>query len=983
MANTISLSQILKARPAVCPTIYGYILPDVPNHNGYIKIGYTDKEDVEERIREQLHTAGLAHKTVFVLSAMRDDGTCFTDKDIHAVLKKNGYLQLNEGEDRNEWFKVSEKEALAVIESVRNNTKYTVGRTAHFGMRAEQRKAVEETAAYFKRMEIEDPARPPKYLWNAKMRFGKTFASYQLAKKLGFKRILVLTFKPAVESAWYEDLETHVDFEGWQFVSDKEAKYDKTSFDRMYAQCDQSKPIVVFGSFQNLLGTTENGAIKPKNEFIHTTNWDMVIFDEYHFGAWRENARKLFENVDEEESAAFDPEKYQATEASDAINETWIDITTKCYLYLSGTPFRALYTGEFLEDQIFNWTYSDEQNAKMSWKGEGNNPYASLPRMVMLTYKVPDSITQVAMGGEFDEFDLNEFFKAEATEKGKPETARFIHENDVQKWIELIQGKGNIVDGLKMGSDKPPMPFSDATLKNSLTHTVWYLPSVAACFAMGNLLHSPANKFFEDYEVIVCAGTKAGIGIDALPPVKAKLGDPLKTKTITLSCGKLMTGVTVRPWTGIFMLCNLKSPETYFQSAFRVQSPWTAVNDAGQTKIIKEECYIFDFALNRALRQISDYSCRLNTTESNPEAKVDEFMKFLPVLAFDGAGMNVISAQDVLDITYAGTSATLLAKRWQTALLVHVDNDTLRRLQDKPEVLEALKNIEGFRSLNQEIETIINRSEAIKKAKKEDKEKDRKEKKELTEQEKEVKSLRKQVQENLLKLAARIPSFMYLSEYREQTLYDVITELEPDLFKKVTGLNVEIFDELHKIGLFDTEKMNQGVFGFRRYEGSSLNYAGIDKHEGEDVGGWDTVLKRQEFDELYANQQASMSLESAILSAFNEVPEEKVVETKPVAPKPVTQATAPTTNTITQRYGIPSQSAASSVSVQVPVQKPKEEIKVPVVSEGDIVYHQSKWGKGTISFMDRAQKKIRVKFDVGEKVFVYPDAFIQGHLKVE
>ena len=983
MANTISLSQILKARPAVCPTIYGYILPDVPNHNGYIKIGYTDKEDVEERIREQLHTAGLAHKTVFVLSAMRDDGTCFTDKDIHAVLKKNGYLQLNEGEDRNEWFKVSEKEALAVIESVRNNTKYTVGRTAHFGMRAEQRKAVEETAAYFKRMEIEDPARPPKYLWNAKMRFGKTFASYQLAKKLGFKRILVLTFKPAVESAWYEDLETHVDFEGWQFVSDKEAKYDKTSFDRMYAQCDQSKPIVVFGSFQNLLGTTENGAIKPKNEFIHTTNWDMVIFDEYHFGAWRENARKLFENVDEEESAAFDPEKYQATEASDAINETWIDITTKCYLYLSGTPFRALYTGEFLEDQIFNWTYSDEQNAKMSWKGEGNNPYASLPRMVMLTYKVPDSITQVAMGGEFDEFDLNEFFKAEATEKGKPETARFIHENDVQKWIELIQGKGNIVDGLKMGSDKPPMPFSDATLKNSLTHTVWYLPSVAACFAMGNLLHSPANKFFEDYEVIVCAGTKAGIGIDALPPVKAKLGDPLKTKTITLSCGKLMTGVTVRPWTGIFMLCNLKSPETYFQSAFRVQSPWTAVNDAGQTKIIKEECYIFDFALNRALRQISDYSCRLNTTENNPEAKVDEFMKFLPVLAFDGAGMNVISAQDVLDITYAGTSATLLAKRWQTALLVHVDNDTLRRLQDKPEVLEALKNIEGFRSLNQEIETIINRSEAIKKAKKEDKEKDRKEKKELTEQEKEVKSLRKQVQENLLKLAARIPSFMYLSEYREQTLYDVITELEPDLFKKVTGLNVEIFDELHKIGLFDTEKMNQGVFGFRRYEGSSLNYAGIDKHEGEDVGGWDTVLKRQEFDELYANQQASMSLESAILSAFNEVPEEKVVETKPVAPKPVTQATAPTTNTITQRYGIPSQSAASSVSVQVPVQKPKEEIKVPVVSEGDIVYHQSKWGKGTISFMDRAQKKIRVKFDVGEKVFVYPDAFIQGHLKVE
>ena len=982
MASTILLSQILKERPAVCPTIYGYILPDVPNHNGYIKIGYTDKEDVEQRIWEQTHVAGLSHKTLFTVSAMRDDGTCFTDKDVHAVLKKNGYAQFNEGEDKNEWFKISEKEALAVIESVRSNTKYTIGRTAHFGMRDEQRKAVEDTAAYFKRMKIEDPSRPPKYLWNAKMRFGKTFASYQLAKELGYKKILVLTFKPAVESAWYEDLETHVDFEGWQFVSDKEAKYDKTSFDRLYEQCDKNKPIVVFGSFQNLLGTTENGAIKPKNEFIHTTNWDMVIFDEYHFGAWRENAQKLFEKDDdkEEKAAEFDPEKYQAAEASDAINETWIDITTKCYLYLSGTPFRALYTGEFLEDQIFNWTYSDEQNAKASWRGEGDNPYASLPRMVMLTYKVPDSITQIAMGGEFDEFDLNEFFKAEPKEKGKPETARFIHENDVQKWLELIQGKGNIVDGLKMGNDKPPMPFSDVTLKNSLTHTVWYLPSVAACFAMGTLLRSASNKFFEDYEVIVCAGTKAGIGVDALPPVKAKMGDPLKTKTITLSCGKLMTGVTVRPWTGIFMLCNMKSPETYFQSAFRVQSPWTTVNDKGKTEIIKEDCYIFDFALNRALRQISDYSCRLNTSENNPEAKVDEFMKFLPVLAFDGAGMNVISAQDVLDITYAGTSATLLAKRWQTALLVHVDNDTLKRLQDKPELLEALKNIEGFRSLNQEIETIINRSEAIKKAKKEEDKKDNKEKKEIDEAAKEIKSLRKQVQENLLKLAARIPSFMYLTEYREQTLKDIITKLEPDLFKKVTGLSVDAFDALCGIGLFDSEKMNQGIFGFRRYESSSLNYAGIDMHEGEDVGGWDTVLKRQEFDELYANQQASMSLESAVLSAFEDLNEDKVVVNDLVTTKPVTKS--PSSNTITQRYGVSSKLSKSDAPTYIPVQKPKEEPNVPIVKSGDNVYHNT-FGKGTISFMDKAQKKIRVKFGVGEKLFVYPDAFVQGHLKVE
>jgi len=521
------------------------------------------------------------------------------------------------------------------------------------------------------------------------------------------------------------------------------------------------------------------------------------------------------------------------------------------------------------------------------------------------------------------------------------------------------------------------MPFSDVTLKNSLTHTVWYLPSVAACFAMGNLLQSASNKFFHDYEVIVCAGTKAGIGVDALPPVKAKMGDPLKTKTITLSCGKLMTGVTVRPWTGIFMLCNLKSPETYFQSAFRVQSPWTTVNDEGKTEIIKEECYIFDFALNRALRQISDYSCRLNTNEVNPESKVGEFMKFLPVLAFDGASMNIISAQDVLDITYAGTSATLLAKRWQTALLVHVDNDTLKRLQDNPEALDALMKIEGFRSLNQEIETIINRSEAIKKAKKEDDgKKDKKEKKEISEEEKKIKSLRKQVQENLLKLAARIPSFMYLTDFREQTIKDVITQLEPDLFRKVTGLTVKDFDILCEIGLFDPEKMNQGIFGFRRYENSSLNYTGINMHEGESIGGWDTVLRRDEFDALYASQQASMTDFVDII-----VPEEIRIEKSKHA-EPIKKAAAKPVSVVT-----PGTVKAEPVTPVVPVTPIKEEPKIDWeeilkdVGIGTEVEH-SRFGLGTVESIYSNNKYVRVKFALGEKSFEFPKAFINGFLKL-
>lgn len=963
MANNISLSDILHNRPAVVPTIYGYTLPTVADHNGYIKIGYTDREDTEARIKEQLHTAAIPFKVLYKETAMRSDGTCFTDKDVHRLLKHKGFRQLNEGEDRNEWFYCSEKETLETIEEVRTGIRFEGQRTWNFSMRKEQQTAVQMAKNYFEQSKKEEPDRPSKFLWNAKMRFGKTFATYQLAKSMNFKRILVLTFKPAVESAWQEDLSHHVDFSGWQFVSNKEAKFDARKLDEQFEDCDNTKPIVVFGSFQDLLGTNSAGGIKAKNEFIHTTNWDLVVFDEYHFGAWRENAKNLFEKFDEENDD-FDIEKYQKEEAGNAINESFLPITSNHYLYLSGTPFRALNSGEFLEDQIFNWTYSDEQSAKENWSGKAeDNPYAALPKMIMLTYKVPDSITNVATNEGYDEFDINEFFRAECEEKDKPETARFVYEDYVQNWLKMIQGNYMPVDGLKLGAERPPMPFSDTTLLNVLSHTLWFLPNIASCYAMYNLLKQKQNNFFSDYKIIVCAGTKAGIGLDALAPVLNAMGDPLKTKTITLSCGKLTTGVTVRPWAGVFMLRNLKSPETYFQTAFRVQSPWEIKDKHGNREIIKKECYVFDFALERALRQISDYSCRLKVDDTSPEQKVSEFINFLPVLAFDGSSMNKIDAQDILDITYAGTSATLLAKRWQTALLVHVDNDTLKKLQSNQDALDALMNIEGFRSLNSEIQTIINRSEKVKKLKKEKGDNlTKQEKKELTEDEKKAKSLRKQVQENLLKLAARIPAFMYLTDYREQTIKDVITQIEPELFKKVTGLSVKDFDVLCSIGLFDPEKMNQGIFGFRKYENSSLNYTGIDKHEGESIGGWDTVLRRKEYEALYSKQQATVTdLSDAIISA---------TETK-MAPESSASSKIDTT------------SAKKTVN---PEKQEKPQIDwehiLADVGVGTTVKHKL-FGEGTISKMDKAKKYIHVKFKKGEKQFVFPDAFIGGFLSLQ
>lgn len=832
--------EFFPPRPAARPTIYAY--EDThPQYVGLLKVGYTTV-DARSRVAQQyptLRPGKPPYRIVLEESAMRNDGSVFTDHDVHRMLRINGVKNPD-----GEWFRCTAEQVRSAILAVRTGQLNEESRSLDFAMRPEQAAAVAKTAAYFKswRSDKANRDKPPHFLWNAKMRFGKTFAAYQLAKRLGWRKVLVLTFKPAVQSAWAEDLNGHVDFKGWQFISPG---------GRSYEEADKKRPLVCFGSFQDYLGRNPStGGIKAKNEWVHSTNWDCVILDEYHYGAWRQNAKELFEAEDEKER------KFGEGEGVEDFDEEIMPITTDAYLYLSGTPFRAIASGEFIEEQIYNWTYSDEQRAKRDWAG-ADNPYAALPRMVLLTYQLPDAIREIAMQGEFNEFDLNVFFSAE----GVGDKAAFKYQNEVQKWLDLIRGAfmPASVDNLKLGAQKPPMPFSHAPLLSVLSHTFWFLPSVASCHAMRNLLAKRQNRFYHDYRVIVAAGSAAGIGAAALPPVLDAMDDPLTTKTITLSCGKLTTGVTVKPWTGILMLRNSSSPETYFQAAFRVQSPWTVRNPDGASpnaeQVVKEECYVFDFAPDRALRQIADYSCRLNIDESNPEKKVEEFISFLPVLAYDGSSMKQIDAAGILDMAMSGTTATLLARRWESALLVNVDNDTLRRLMNDPKAMDALMSIEGFRNLNQEIETIINKSEAVKKARKEanDEQMSAKEKKELSEEEKEYKSLRKQIQEKLIKFATRVPIFMYLTDYRERTLRDVITQLEPGLFKKVTGLVVKDFELLVSLGVFNSALMNDAVYKFKRYEDSSLSYTGINKHEGEDIGLYDTVITRRDALRVFEN----------------------------------------------------------------------------------------------------------------------------------
>jgi len=829
----MAIDDFFPNRPSATPTIYAYASTH-PDHAGLLKVGYTER-NAAARIAEQF-PAGMTPYTILLNEpAMRADGSSFSDRDVHRHLLARKVKRVT-----NEWFQCSLEEVQAAVLAVRERRANTEDRTLSFGMRPEQQVAVAQTAEYFRKAATEQQGHTPHFLWNAKMRFGKTFAAYQLAKKMGWTKVLVLTFKPAVVHAWEEDLQRHIDFEGWQFITRTRGL--------TYEQADKEKPIVCFGSFQDFLQRDRTGAIKPRNEWVHATNWDCVILDEYHYGAWRENAKGLF-GADEEDEGEVAAE---VTKEEQAFDESILPITTRHYLYLSGTPFRALASGEFIEEQIYNWTYSDEQRAKRDWKGPGPNPYAQLPRLVLMTYTLPDEIRQVAELGEFNEFDLNEFFRAE----GEGEAARFVHEDEVQKWLDLIRGayKGATVDDLKLGKDKPPLPFSDARLMGVLNHTFWFLPNVASCHAMANLLRAKQNTFYHDFNVVVAAGAKAGIGAEALPPVLTAMDEPLNSRSITLSCGKLTTGVTVRPWAGMLMLRKCSSPETYFQSAFRVQSPWTTCDENGSEIIVKPECYVFDFAPNRALRQIADYGSRLATDDTTPEQRVGELVGFLPVLAYDGSAMRQLDAEAILDMATAGTSATLLAKRWESVLLVNVDDATLGRLMKDEAAMKALMSIEGFRNLNAELETIINRSEQIKDTKKkagEGEELTLKEKKELTEAEKERKSLRKQVQEKLIKFAARVPVFMYLTDYRERCLKDVITKIEPRLFQKVTGLTTADFERLVSLGVFNSALMNDAVWKFRRYEDASLRYMGVERHRPLELGLWDTELTEDDFQETF------------------------------------------------------------------------------------------------------------------------------------
>lgn len=798
---------------------------------GQIKVGETTLSSARRRIKQQLGTAYPRLEGVSILIddvAVRDDGTEFRDFDVHKALVAAGVKRDQE------WFEAELDEVRAAIATVRTRREYDARRTETWGMRPEQQQAVEVTAAYFR--EHAGDTKPPKFLWNAKMRFGKTFTTYQLAREMDWTRVLVLTFKPAVQSAWRDDLISHVNFRGWHFI-DRD-----TPVDRADELLDGPAPVVRFASFQDLNGKSADGQVKAHNESIHLTDWDCIVLDEYHYGAWRDTARSLYDPTDSDLAELEEPDE--------AITNDYLDLSTHQLLYLSGTPFRALTQGEFTEDAVFNWTYIDEQREKNDWdETEAPNPYLELPAMEMYSYKIGPDAAATAADGEFTDFNLSQYFKAKRVDPSSNGfgSGSFVFQDEqrVSEFLEVIRGK--LSDQMRMGlvsGQKAPFPYEDPRFAEAIRHAVWYLPDVGSCIAMKDMLDQ--HRYFRDFEVVVAAGNRVGPGAQAKPPVETAIGladRNGKPGSITLSCGKLMTGVTIPQWGSILMLLTLDSAESYFQAAFRVQSPWAHRDAEGKLEIHKPRCFVFEFDPNRALRLVAEYGIRLASSgETTAKDVIEQMLNYLPIFAFDGGTMLPLDASEVMDWATAKIGATTLARKWNSPALVEVNEHTLTAVLNHPELMEALAQVEDFRVLIDNAEKVVTAEQAIKKAKRhqgghlDD---------EQRKQQAESAKLRKEIRAKLQKFLAKIPVFMYVTDFREEALKHVIQSLDTALFERVTGLTIKDFRTLSQLGLFNKQNMDAAIWQFRSFERASLHYAdqsAVDAPATR-IGLWDETIE--------------------------------------------------------------------------------------------------------------------------------------------
>lgn len=626
----------LKTAEQVIPMIYAYTTPGVVYHDGWTKIGYTER-DVDLRIKEQTQTANIQARKEWQDMAIFSDGkTRFTDKEFHTYLAKNNIERKEPQQDDEgcpEWFKITGDDSYVLFGKFRRDLGIlqTIG-VMPYNLRREQKTAVSKTKAYFQSTDTAS-----EFLWNAKPRFGKTLSAYDLCKELSAKRILIVTNRPAIANSWYSDYVKFLGTEsGYYFVSNVDGVKNKPFVvsREQYINCVRQpnhKGCIEFVSLQDLKGSIYFGGSFDKLEEVAKLTWDILVIDEAHEGV----------------------DTYKTDVAFDHIKR-------KYTLHLSGTPFKALANEKFADNAIFNWTYAEEQSAKRQWDAgsEAENPYADLPQLNLFTYKMSDIVRdKVAQGADFDDdgekeafcWDLNEFFKTN-------NAGNFIHDQAVDKFLDAL-------------TTLPKFPFSTDELRGELNHTLWLLKYVSSAKALAKRLK--AHSVFSKYEIVLAAGDgKLDDEGDSSDDVVAdanvktsydKVVNAIKThaQTITLSVGQLTTGITIPEWTGVMMLSNMKSPALYMQAAFRAQNPCLFSKDGVQYR--KKNAYVFDFDPARTLTIVEEFANDLLADTANGKGDTDtrkqhvrELLNFFPVYGEDNDGeMIELDAEKVLSIPRA------------------------------------------------------------------------------------------------------------------------------------------------------------------------------------------------------------------------------------------------------------------------------------------------------------------------------------------
>ena len=652
MAEAIRIAPFRR----VVPMIYAYTTPGVTYNDGWTKIGYTEKQTVKDRIAQQTHTAGIRPRLEWQDNAMYKDGSgrYFRDTDFHSFLKAE-HVEWREG---TEWFRISGPDARTRFDVFASGAA-PQAETEHasYTLRKEQAEAVAMTKAYFERGGTE-------FLWNAKPRFGKTLSAYDLIRQMHCQTVLIVTNRPAIAHSWADDFRKFI---AWQepldFVSDTDALKDcpgvltRDAYMDRATQEDEPRGMVAFVSLQDLKGSKYFGGTFDKLEWAAQLHFDLLIVDEAQEGVDTMKTEQAFRFIHRQHT-----------------------------LYLSGTPFKALASEKFSADQIYNWSYADEQAAKAAWTGEEYNPYEPLPRLSLYTYQLSPMIEKtlrrgIDLTGDGDTadyaFDLNEFFSTN-------QQGRFVHEDEVKKFLRSL-------------TTNEKYPFSTPALRSELAHTLWLMDRVASARAMARLLQSEEfQDIFGEYEIVLAAGDGKLDEDDenekAYDRVKAAIAS--HEKTITLSVGQLTVGVTIPEWSAVLMLCNLKSPSAYMQAAFRAQNPCARTVN-GQF-LRKENAYIFDFDPARTLIIFDEFASNLSPdtaggkgTGEERKEKVRRLLNFFPVLGEDADGkMTALDAEQVLTIPRKLKSQEVVRRGFLSNFLFQ----NIGRIFGAPDVVKDILN---------------------------------------------------------------------------------------------------------------------------------------------------------------------------------------------------------------------------------------------------------------------------------------------------